>query len=56
MDNRLLVAALAFLEPVAAFAIRSWKTQGRLAARDRWALLADLGRALAAFALMLGAH
>ncbi len=51
MDNRLLVAALAFLAPVAAFAIRSWKTQGRLVAHDRWALLADFARALVAFAL-----
>ncbi len=51
MDNRLMVAAIVFLALVAAFAIRSWKTQGRLVARDRWALLADFARALVAFAL-----
>ena len=51
MYNRLIVAAVVFLALVAAFAIRSWKEHGRLVARDRWALLADLARALAAFAL-----
>jgi hypothetical protein len=51
MDNRLIVAAVVFLALVAAFAIRSWKTQGWLIARDRWALLTDLARALAAFVL-----
>ena len=50
MYNRLIVAVV-FLALVAAFAIRSWKTRGRLVARDRWALLTDLARALAAFAL-----
>ena len=51
MYNRLIVAALVFLALVAAFAIRSWKARGRLVVRDRWALLTDLARALAAFAL-----
>ena len=51
MDNRLIVAAVVFLALVAAFAIRSWKAQGSLVARDRWALLTDCARALAAFAL-----
>ena len=50
MDNRLIVTAVVFLALVAAFAIRSWKTQGWLIARDRWALLTDCARALAAFA------
>ena len=51
MDNRLIVAAVVFLALVVAFALRSWIGHGRLAARDRWALLTDLARALAAFAL-----
>jgi hypothetical protein len=51
MDTRLILAALVFLALVAAFAIRSWKAQGRLVARDRWALLTDCARVLAAFAL-----
>ena len=51
MDSRLIVAALVFLALVAAFTIRSWKTQGRLAARDRWALVTNFALALAAFAL-----
>ena len=51
MYNRLIVAAVVFLALVVAFAIRSWKERGRLGARDRWALLTDCARALAAFAL-----
>ncbi len=51
MDNRLIAAAIVFLALVVAFAIRSWKAHGRLAVRDRWALLTDCARALAAFAL-----
>lgn len=51
MYTRLIVAALVFLALVAAFALRAWKTQGWLVARDRWALLTDCARALAAFAL-----
>ena len=51
MYGQLSVAATAFLAPVVTFAIRSWKTQGRLVARDRWALVTDLARALAACAL-----
>ena len=51
MDNRLIVAAVVFLALVVAFALRSWNTRGWLVARDRWALLTDLARALAAFAL-----
>lgn len=51
MYDRLIVAAILFLALVAAFALRSWKARGRLVARDRWALLTDLARALAAFAL-----
>jgi hypothetical protein len=51
MDNRLMVAAIVFLALIVAFAIRAWKPHGRLVARDRWALLTDGARALAAFAL-----
>ena len=51
MDDHLIVAALVFLALVAAFAFRPWNTRGWLVARDRWALLSDLARALAAFAL-----
>jgi hypothetical protein len=51
MDSRLIAAALIFLALIVAFAIRSWRTHGRLAARDRWALLTDFAVALAAYAL-----
>jgi hypothetical protein len=51
MYTQLIVAAIVFLALVATFAIRSWQAQGRLVARDRWALLTDCARALAAFAL-----
>lgn len=51
MYNRLIVAALVFLALVAVFAIRSWRAKGRLAACERWALVTDFARALAAFAL-----
>ena len=51
MDSRLFATAIAFLALNVAFAVRAWKTQGWLIARDRSALLTDLARALAAFAL-----
>ena len=51
MYDRLIVAAVVFLAFVVAFAFRSWKGHGRLVARDRWAILTDFARALAAFAL-----
>ena len=51
MYNRLIVASVVFLALVATFAIRAWKTRGLLVARDRWALLTDCAKALAAFAL-----
>lgn len=51
MDNRLIIASVVFLTLVVAFTFRAWRTQGRLVARDRWALLTDLARALAACAL-----
>jgi hypothetical protein len=51
MDERLIIAAGLFLALVAACAIRSWQEHGRLAARDRWALVTNFARALAAFAL-----
>ena len=51
MNNTLIVTASAFLALNVTFAIRAWRTQGRLIARDRWTLLTDLAAALAAFAL-----
>lgn len=51
MDTRLIVAAIAFLALNIAFAIRAWKTRGRLVTRDRWAQITDVAVALAAFAL-----
>ena len=51
MYDRLIVAIIVFLTLIVVFVIRSWKAQGRLVARDRWALLTDFARVLAAFAL-----
>ena len=46
-----LLAVALFLGLVALFAIRAWKAQGRLAARDHWALITSFATAIATFVL-----
>ena len=46
-----LLAVALFLGLVALFAIRAWKAQGRLSARDRWALITSFAAAIATFVL-----
>ena len=38
-----LLAVVLFFGLVALFVMRAWKAHGRLAARDRWALITGLG-------------
>jgi hypothetical protein len=44
------LALVLFFGLVALFALRAWKAEGRLAGRDRWALVTGFAVAVAAFA------
>jgi hypothetical protein len=46
-----ILAIALFIGAVALFLIRAWKGHGRLAARDRWALLTNFAVAITAFAV-----
>ena len=46
-----IVTTFVFLALVAAFVIRTWKTRGKLAARDRWALITGFVAAVTGFAI-----
>ena len=46
-----IVTTFVFLALVAAFVIRAWKARGKLAARDRWALITGFVTAVTGFAI-----
>jgi hypothetical protein len=45
------LAVVLFFALVARFVIRGWKAQGRLSARDRWALITSFAVAVTTFAI-----
>ncbi len=47
-----ILVIIIFLALIAAFVVRVWSGQGRLAARDRWALLTGFVTAATAFAIV----
>ncbi len=47
-----ILVSIIFLVLIAAFVVRVWSGPGRLAARDRWALLTGFVTAVTAFAIV----